>query len=99
MVIARIWRGWTGTECADRVATDLRDGIVARHAATPGNLSAELFLRPLAGGVELMILSLWESPEAAPATVEENHRLLVARDTAPALWEHVPTAQSVAAAA
>ena len=99
MVIARIWRGWTGIECAERVAADLRDGVVARHAATAGNVSAELFLRPLAGGVELMILSLWESQEAAPASVDENHRLLVARDTVPAVWEHVPTSQSVAAAA
>ncbi|MGZ8686842.1 MAG: hypothetical protein ACXWZP_00290 [Gaiellaceae bacterium] len=96
---ARIWRGWTGIECAQLVAADLRDGVVARHAATAGNVSAELFLRPLAGGVELMILSLWESPEAAPATVEENHRLLVARDTVPAVWERVSTPQSVAAAA
>ena len=98
-MVVRIWRGWTGVDCADRVAADLRDGIVARHAATAGNVSVELFLRPLAGGVELMILSLWESPEAAPAAVDENHRLLVARDTVPAVWERVPTQQSVAAAA
>ncbi len=66
------------------MAADLRDGVVARHAAA-GNVSAELFLRPLAGGAELMILSRWESPEAAPTSVDENHRLLVARDTVPAV--------------
>lgn len=98
-MIARIWRGWTGTACAERVAADLREGIVARHAATAGNTSAELFLRPLAGGVELMILTLWESPAAAPPEVEENHPLLLARDTVPAVWERVPAPQSVAAAA
>jgi hypothetical protein len=98
-MIAHIWRGWTGLDCAERVAADLRGGIVARHAATAGNVSAELFVRPLAGGVELMILSLWETPEAAPAPGEENHRLLVARDTVPAVWERVPAPRSVAAAA
>lgn len=90
-MVVRIWRGWTGTACADRVAAELREGIVAHHAATAGNVSAELFVRELAGGVELMLLSLWESPDAAPPMVEESHPLLVARDTVAAVWEHVPS--------
>lgn len=100
-MVVRIWRGWTGIACAERVAADLRSGIVAQHVATAGNLSAELFLRPLAGGVELMVLSLWESPEAAPPGVEENHPLLVARDTIAAVWEHgsTPLAVPISAAA
>src|SRR5262245_30802427 len=98
-MIARIWRGWTATDTADEVAADLRDGIVARYATTPGNVLTELLRRPLGGGVELMILTLWESWEAAPRAVDECHRLLVARDTVPAVWELVPTASPVAAAA
>lgn len=98
-MVVRIWRGWTGTACAERVAADLREGIVTRQAATAGNVSAELFVRPLAGGVELMILSLWETGDAAPPGTEENHPLLVARDTVPAVWERVSAPRSAAAAA
>jgi hypothetical protein len=98
-MIARMWRGWAGVESADRVADDLRDGIVARYASTPGNVSVELLRRPIAGGVELMILSVWDSPETAPVAVDENHRLLVARETVPAHWELVRAPRRVAAAA
>jgi hypothetical protein len=98
-MIARIWRGWTATESADEVAVALRDGIVARYSVTPGNLAAQILRRPLAGGVELMVWSLWESEHAVPATIEESHRLLVARDTVCAMWDLVPDAPAVAAAA
>jgi hypothetical protein len=98
-MIARIWRGWTGVETADEVAADLRETIVARYASTPGNVSAQIMRRPLAGGVELMIWTLWESPQAVPQSIDENHRLLVARDTVCAFWELVSEAPAVAAAA
>jgi hypothetical protein len=98
-MIARMWRGWTAVDSADRVAADLRDGIVARYAATRGNVSVEILRRPIAGGVELMVLSVWESPETAPTVVDEHHPLLVARETVPAFWELVRTPHAVAAAA
>ena len=34
-----------------------------------------------------------------PPGVDENHRLLVARDTTPACWEIVETSHAIAAAA
>jgi hypothetical protein len=98
-MIARMWRGWTAVDSADRVVADLREGVVTRYRAAAGNVSAEILRRPVAGGVELMVISLWESAAAAPARVEENHRLLVARETVPALWELLAAPQPVVAAA
>jgi hypothetical protein len=98
-MIARVWRGWTAVDSADEVAKALGDEFVSRYAATPGNVSAQILHRPLGGGVELMIWSVWESAAVMPPGVDENHRLLVARDTAPACWEVVETSHAIAAAA
>lgn len=98
-MIARIWRGWAATACADEVASHLRDVPLARYASAPGNISAELLLRPLAGGVELMTFSLWESADAVPTGVEEDHRLLVARQTIPDCWEMSGRTEAIARAA
>jgi hypothetical protein len=98
-MIARIWRGWAAVESADEIATHLREGVLARYAAAPGNISASLLLRPQAGGVELMTFSLWESEELAPTEVEEGHRLLVARQSIPDRWELFGTPEAIARAA
>lgn len=98
-MIARIWRGWASTASADEVAAHLRAVPLAHYACAPGNVSAELLLRPLAGGVELMTFSVWESPDAVPTVVEEDHRLLVARQTIPDRWEMSGRTEAIARAA
>jgi hypothetical protein len=98
-VIARLWRGWTGAESADKVAAHLRDVVCARLSEAPGNVSAIVLRRPSAGGVELMTVSVWESANAVPGAVVEDHRLLVARQTVPAQWELVEAEDAVANAA
>ena len=98
-MIARLWRGWTAAESADEVANHLRDVTLARYAARPGNVSASVLSRPIAGGVEVMTLSLWESEAALPAGVEESHRLLIAKETVPACWQIVDAADAIAQAA
>jgi hypothetical protein len=98
-MVARLWRGWTGADSADEVAAHLRDGIVARYAAAPGNVSACVLRRSSGGGVELMTLSLWESDDAVPRGVDERHRLLVASETIPACWDLVDTMTAIARAA
>ena len=98
-MVARTWRGWTAAESADRVAADLRDGPLARYAGAPGCIAAQVLCRPIAGGVEVMTLSLWESADAVPARVEEDHRLLVARQTTPACWDVVGEPATIAWAA
>ena len=50
---ARLWRGWTVADGADEVVAYLHEGPLARFSAAPGNVSAEVLVRPLAGGVEV----------------------------------------------
>jgi hypothetical protein len=96
---ARVWRGWTAADGADEVVAYLRDGPLARFSSAPGNVSAEVFVRPLAGGVEVLTLTVWESAEVVPADVEERHELLVARQTLADAWEIPPAPAAVARAA
>ena len=96
---ARFWRGWAAAESADEVAAHLQDVTLARFAAAPGYVSASVLVRPLAGGVELMTFSLWESGDAVPPGVEESHRLLVARETVADCWEIAVTPGAIAQAA
>jgi heme-degrading monooxygenase HmoA len=98
-MIARVWRGWAAADHAHEIAAHLRDGALAEYASVPGNVSGYVLQRPAAGGVELMTVSVWESSEAVPAGVEEDHRLLVARQTMPSCWEIVGTPKAVARAA
>jgi hypothetical protein len=98
-MIARIWRGWAATDGADEIAADLRDGTLRAYTSAPGNVFAEILLRPSAGGVELMTFSLWESLDVVPAGIEEDHRLLVARQTIADCWEIAGTPKEIARAA
>jgi heme-degrading monooxygenase HmoA len=98
-MIARIWRGWAAADSVDEIAADLHEGALARYTSAPGNVSAHLLRRPVAGGVELMTFSLWESSEAVPQGVEEDHPLLVARETMADCWEITATPEAVAQAA
>lgn len=97
---ARLWRGWTAADGADEVVAYLREGPLARFSAAPGNVSAEVLVRPLAGGVEVLTLTVWEADEFVPADVEERHDLLVARQTLADRWEipHAPAAAIARAA-
>jgi hypothetical protein len=97
---ARLWRGWTAADGADEVVAYLREGPLARFSVAPGNISAEVLVRPLAGGVEILTLTVWEAAEFVPADVEERHELLVARQTLADRWEiPYPAAAAVARAA
>ncbi len=98
-MITRIWRGWAAADTADEIASSLRDGLLARFASIPGNLSAQILVRPMAGGVELLTVSVWESPEAVPQGVEESHRLLVASQTVADCFEVVAAPAAFAHAA
>lgn len=98
-MVARMWRGWTAEDRAAEVAADLRDGVVARYTAAPGNAAAYVLSRPIAGGVEILTLTLWATAEAVPPGVPEKHRLLVARQSVPLLWEVADAGQAIARAA
>ena len=98
-MVARVWRGWAAADHAHEVAAHLRDVSLAGYASAPGNVSGYVLQRPSGGGVELMTVSVWESSDAVPAGVDEDHRLLVARQTSAACWEIVGTPKAAVRAA
>jgi heme-degrading monooxygenase HmoA len=98
-MIVRVWRGWAAADHADEIAAHLRDVPLAHYASRPGNVSAYVLRRPLAGGVELTTVTVWESSDAVPAGVEENHRLLVARQRKATTLSIVAAPNAVAQAA
>lgn len=98
-MVIRMWRGWAAADSADEIAAHLRDGALARFAARPGFVSAELLERPLAGGVELVTLTMWDSNADVPPGVDEAHRLLVARETTANCWSLVDAPVAVSRAA
>jgi len=98
-MVARVWKGWTASENADEVTAHLTELALTRWAAGPGHLSATVLSRPVGGGVEVMTLSIWESAAALPAGTDEDHRLLVARETIPACWQVAGSPAAIARAA
>jgi hypothetical protein len=98
-MIARLWRGWTPADFADEVAAHLQDVTLAGYAAAPGNHSVHLARRPVAGGVELLTITIWDSEAALPTEVAEAHRLLVASQTVPVCWDVLEPPARVARAA
>jgi hypothetical protein len=98
-MVARMWKGWVGAPDADEVARHLREVALARYEAETGCVSTTVLTRPLAGGVELVSLTVWTSEASVPAGVAEDHQLLVARQTVADVWEVAEAPQAVARAA
>lgn len=96
-MIVRTWRGWTRTaDAAEFERCLLRTGF-AEYRATPGNAGAYLARRDQGDRVEFLLISLWESREAARAFGGDApdravfypwaDRFLVARETTAAHYE------------
>ncbi len=98
-MVARMWRGWAGTDDADEIASHLRSIAAARYEPVHGHVSTSVLVRPLNGGVEVVTFTVWESSDVVPRGVEEDHPLLVARQTIADVWEIASTPQTVARAA
>jgi heme-degrading monooxygenase HmoA len=66
-MIARVWRGWTAAEDADRYAEYLLATGMKTARETPGNIAA-YFLRRIDGGrAEFMTVILWETLDSIRA--------------------------------
>jgi hypothetical protein len=62
-MVARMWRGWAGADVADEIASHLRES--RSRATTRRRERVDLGPRPtLAGGVELVTLTVWDSGDA-----------------------------------
>jgi len=63
-MIARIWRGATRLEDAERYVAYLHETGLAEYPGTPGNAGAWLLWRPAGQQAKFITLSFWESEEA-----------------------------------
>jgi heme-degrading monooxygenase HmoA len=89
-IVARIWRGATRAEDADRYLEYLRETGLADYARTPGHRSSITLRRTRDGRAEFLLLTLWESMDAVRAFAgddperavfySEDDRYLVERD-------------------
>lgn len=63
-MIVRTWRGVAHPERADAYVDYFRQTGLAEYRATPGNLGVTMLRRPVAQGVEFLIVSRWSSMQA-----------------------------------
>ena len=63
-MIARIWRGHTSEEKADRYLGYLKATGLKDYRATEGNRGVRVLRRTSEGRAEFLLVSLWESFEA-----------------------------------
>jgi len=66
-MIARVWRGETRTEDAERYLDYLRRTGVADCRATPGNRGVQIQRRVADGRAEFVFTSYWDSMDAVRA--------------------------------
>jgi heme-degrading monooxygenase HmoA len=63
-VISRQWRGLAQSSQAGNYVKHLRTETFPALRAIPGFVDASILSRPLGGGVEFLVVTRWESPEA-----------------------------------
>jgi heme-degrading monooxygenase HmoA len=102
-VIARLWRGWVGTDRADEYVEYISRTGIAEYRRTPGNLGAQMWTRDLGDGrTEVLTLSWWKSAEdirgfagddiAQAVFYPEDDDYLVDRETTVTHYEVAPDA-------
>jgi heme-degrading monooxygenase HmoA len=89
-VVARLWRGATRAEDADRYLDYLRETGLAEYASTPGHRSTLTLRRAREDRAEFLLITLWDSMDAVRAFAgadperavfyPEDDRYLVDRD-------------------
>jgi heme-degrading monooxygenase HmoA len=63
-LIARSWQATAAPQGADRYEAHFRDSVVPALRSVPGFRNALLMRRAVDGGVEIRVLTIWESTEA-----------------------------------
>jgi heme-degrading monooxygenase HmoA len=74
-MIARVWSAQTTPAQAPAYARHLREQVLPALRQVPGYVGAKLLERALAGAIEIVVITFWESAEAvqrfAGADLEE----------------------------
>jgi heme-degrading monooxygenase HmoA len=76
-VIARLWRGRAPHETADAYIEHLERDTLPRLRSIAGHRGAYVLRRDLAGDVEFLVLTLWESLAAIRAFAGDDYETAV----------------------
>jgi heme-degrading monooxygenase HmoA len=93
-VIVRAWRGWAAShEAADAYRRHLAEDVFPRLRTISGHVDARLLRRSKGDGIELLVLTTWESLDAVRAFAGDTPERAVvepeARAVLAAFDEHV----------
>jgi heme-degrading monooxygenase HmoA len=81
-MIARHWRGLAKAHLADAYVAHLREETFPAIRKLPGFKSASILRRDVAEGVEFLIVTTWESPDAIRAFAGASIDVAVVPDKA-----------------
>jgi heme-degrading monooxygenase HmoA len=84
-MIARVWSAQTTAAHAPAYADHLRSRVLPTLAGVPGYAGAMLLERPASGGVEVVVLTFWESLDAVRGFAGADLEGAVVADDAAAL--------------
>ena len=84
-MIARVWKGSTSVENADRYVTHLRDSVFPELASIDGHVGAYVLERRGAAAVDFTVITLWASMEAIHAFAGPDAEVAVVPPRAQAL--------------
>jgi heme-degrading monooxygenase HmoA len=91
-MIARMWRGFTKPGMADAYARHLYGTLLPELQAIAGFRDVQLLRRDLPDGVEIVVMTYWESMEAIRAFAgEDAERAVVAAEARPLFQDYDAT--------
>lgn len=76
-MIARIWRGAVSSKDADAYASYMERTGIPGYTQTPGNRGVYMLRRELGDKCEFVMITLWESLDAAKAFAGEDYETAV----------------------
>lgn len=76
-MISRRWRALAKSEEADNYVRHLQNDTFPQLSQIPGFVSASILRRPIADGVEFLIVTKWQSMDAIRQFAGESERVAV----------------------
>ena len=92
-MIARVWRGVTGSpETADRYVQHVNTNVVPELAKIEGHIKIKVLRRDMDNKVEFLVITMWESMEAVKGFAgEDTEKAVVAPQAKAVLTEYERT--------
>lgn len=90
-MIARMWTGYTKTDCSDGYRKHLLETVRPKLAAVPGFRGLYLLSRVASDEVEFQVLTLWDSMDAVRGFAGDRPERAVVEPVAKAMLERFDT--------